>query len=486
MQVPEFDWSKPQRPSHIALVFIVGKILRESWLVILFLVGRKFLRNEEKQGTDRPGVGYYLLGMLAVLLMVRIHYIIQHFRFRFYIEAGELIILSGVLTRKKTSIPLNRIQSVHLTQSYLHRLTNTCGLKLETAGSDETELKIDAIRRERALELQAILQQKEEASADSVVAHPPALIGIRPVDLLKLALSENHIKTLLLILTFILARIDDMQHFVDVGLEDVEQQVDQVRLTTRLILSMIGFGLVLTLIVSFVRTVLRYQDWQLRLTEKGFQLNWGFFQTQQKMVLQRNVQLISWESNFLRGLLGIRTLRLFTAGENILQDAHWIRVPVLQQSVLQELTRAYQPVWPSATRPPLMVYGSYAWRSTVLVILPITVISCTAVYFWKPWLVIVPILFLAYFSVSNLIRQRRFRFWYDEQTLQIRKGIWGTNELLLRFENVQQVEVKTSPFLRSRKLATLVFHASGDVVSIPYIPVEQAQFIADLCLSKQG
>lgn len=486
MQVPEFDWSKPQRPSHIALVFIVGKILRESWLVILFLVGRKFLRNEEKQGTDRPGVGYYLLGMLAVLLMVRIHYIIQHFRFRFYIEAGELIILSGVLTRKKTSIPLNRIQSVHLTQSYLHRLTNTCGLKLETAGSDETELKIDAIRRERALELQAILQQKEEASADSVVAHPPALIGIRPVDLLKLALSENHIKTLLLILTFILARIDDMQHFVDVGLEDVEQQVDQVRLTTRLILSMIGFGLVLTLIVSFVRTVLRYQDWQLRLTEKGFQLNWGFFQTQQKMVLQRNVQLISWESNFLRGLLGIRTLRLFTAGENILQDAHWIRVPVLQQSVLQELTRAYQPVWPSATRPPLMVHGSYAWRSTVLVILPITVISCTAVYFWKPWLVIVPILFLAYFSVSNLIRQRRFRFWYDEQTLQIRKGIWGTNELLLRFENVQQVEVKTSPFLRSRKLATLVFHASGDVVSIPYIPVEQAQFIADLCLSKQG
>lgn len=485
MQVPEFDWSKPQRASHIALVFIVGKIFRESWLVILFLVGRKFLRNEEKQGTDRPGVGYYLLGMLAVLLMVRIHYIIQHFRFRFYIEAGELIILSGVLTRKKTSIPLNRIQSVHLSQSYLHRLTNTCGLKLETAGSDETELKIDAIRKERALELQAILHQKEDASVDSVVAHPPALIGIRPVDLLKLALSENHIKTLLLILTFILARIDDMQNFVDVELEDVEQQVDQVRLTTRLILSMIGFGLVLTLIVSFVRTILRYHDWQLRLTEKGFQLNWGFFQTQQKMVLHRNVQLISWESNFLRSLLGIRTLRLFTAGENILQDAHWIRVPVLQKANLHELTRSYQAVWPSEYSQAHSVDASYAWRSTMLVVLPVSLVLSTALFFLKPLLLFVPILFLAYFTVTYLIRQRRFRFWFDQHTLQIRKGIWGTEELLLQFEKVQQVEVSTSPFLRSRKLATLVFHASGDVVSIPYIPVEQAQFIADLCLAKQ-
>ena len=485
MQVPEFDWSKPQRASQVALIFIIGKIFRESWLLVLFVVGRKFIRNEEKQGTEAPGLGYYLMGMLAVGLMVRIHYIIQHFRFRFYIEAGELIILSGVLTRKKTSIPLNRIQSVHLTQSYLHRLTNTCGMKLETAGTDDTELKIEAIRKERALELQAILQQKDDASVDSVVAHPPALIGIRPVDLLKLALSENHIKTLLLILAFILARIDDMQNFVDVELEDVEQQVDRVRLTTRLILSMIGFGLLITLVVSFIRTVLRYHNWQLRLTEQGFQLKWGFFQTQQKMLLHRNVQLISWESNFLRSLLGIRTLRLFTAGENILQDAHWIRVPVLQKANLHELTRSYQAVWPSEYSQAHSVDTSYAWRQTILVILPITCISCIALYCWKPWLVIVPSLFLAYFSVSNLIRQRRFRFWFDEHTLQIRKGIWGTNELLLRFEKVQQVEVKTSPFLRSRKLATLVFHASGDVVSLPYIPVEQAQFIADLCLTKQ-
>ena len=48
--------------------------------------------------------------------------------------------LKTVITRKIINIPINKIQSVHAVQSYLHRFTETCELKIETAGDEDTEV----------------------------------------------------------------------------------------------------------------------------------------------------------------------------------------------------------------------------------------------------------------------------------------------------------------------------------------------------------
>ncbi len=37
-----------------------------------------------------------------------------------------------------------------LIESYLHKLTNTCAIKIETAGTDATEIEIKAIGKEKA------------------------------------------------------------------------------------------------------------------------------------------------------------------------------------------------------------------------------------------------------------------------------------------------------------------------------------------------
>jgi membrane protein YdbS with pleckstrin-like domain len=96
--------------------------------------------------------------------------------------------------------------------------------------------------------------------------------------------------------------------------------------------------------------------------------------------------------------------------------------------------------------------------------------------------VVFPILAFIYYAISNLIAQRNFQYWYNHQTIQIKKGVWGREQILLNFERVQHVSIKTSPYLRAKHLATLVLHTAGDTVEIPYISLEQANYLADCCL----
>lgn len=485
MLVPAFDWSKPQRQSPVALLFIIWRILKESWIAILLVFGKYLFADAEKTKSkfDDNAI-YYALAFFAFIILIRINQLIHFFRFRIYVQGGELIVISGFLSKSKTILPLERVQSVHLKQNYLHRFTNTCGLTVETAGSANTEVKIDAIDLHKAMALQQILQEQTQAVVEGEKQQAPvSILGISTADVMKLAISENHIKTLLLILFFGLARLDDLRQYFGIDTEKViGEQVDKVLSASQLWALMISAVLTLTLAVSFVRVLIRYYAMQLRISEKGFQMQWGFLQTQQKMLLHNKVQMLNWNSNWVRGLLGIRILRFFMAGEEINKDGQWIRLPVLQQDLLRKIIAPYQSVWPAEHGAPHKVHHAYGWRMTVLIGLPASVLVSIPIYLWKPWLVVFPVLVFIYYAISNLIAQRNFRYWYNHQTIQVSKGVWGREHVLLNFERVQHVHIKTSPFLRARQLATLVLHTAGEKVVIPYIAVAQANYLADCCL----
>ncbi len=486
MQVPAFDWSKPQRQSPVALLFIIWRILKESWIAILLVFGKYLFRDTEKTKSKFDDYAiYYALGFFALILLIRINHLIQFFRFRLYVQQGELVVISGVLSKTKAIIPLDRVQSVHLKQNYVHRFTNTCGLKLETAGSAHTEVEIDAIDLQKAMALQQILQQ-QTSIITSVSDHqtaPAPMLGISTADVLKLAISENHIKTLLLILFFALARMEDLRQYFGVDAEKViGDGVEKVLSASQLWALLIAAVLTITLAVSFARVLIRYYAMQLRISEKGFQMQWGFLQTQQKMLVHNKVQMLSWNSNWIRGLLGIRIVRFFMAGEDVLKDGQWIRLPVMQQNLLHQIIAPYQSVWPTENGVPHKVHHAYGWRMTVLIGLPVCILLSVLVCLWKLWLVICPILAFVYYAISNLIAQRNFQYWYNYQTIQITKGVWGREHVLLNLSRVQHVEVKTSPYLRAKQLATLVLHTAGDTVEIPYISLEQANYLADCCL----
>lgn len=483
------DWTQPQRLSPVALLFIIGKTIRETWMLILYFIIRAFFRaNEDVDETDKRSdkLIYFLLLTAAILLVFHINKILQFLKTRIYIKDTELIEETGIFTKKTKTIPILKIQSVHLVQNYIHRFTNTCTMKIETAGSEKTELELSAIDYHKAQDLQDILQQKEAVSAANISNNNSThLMGLNNIDLLKLAISENHIRTLSLIFAFAMSRLDDLRQFFGKKTDAIiDEQVNQINFTTSIIAGMISLGIAITLSISIIRVLLRYNDMQLKANQKGFQVKWGFLQTQQKLMLQNKVQLISWNSNFVRKLLGIKMLRFFMVGEDILKDDQYIKLPVMQEALLKKLAAYYQPVWPSAQANANFTHPSYAWRPTIIYVLPIVCVASITLYFWKPWFIIIPVLLFLYFLIAFKIRQQKFKFWYNTTTIQIRKGIWGQEMILLNLNKVQHVAIETSPYQRKKQLATLVLHTAGLNVTIPYIPLTQANFIADHCLYK--
>ncbi|MEN9459771.1 MAG: hypothetical protein RL135_2399, partial [Bacteroidota bacterium] len=60
MSTNKLDWSIPQKLSPVALIFILGKIIKDSWPLVLIVVGRIIIneQNDEKRNTS---VGIYFI-----------------------------------------------------------------------------------------------------------------------------------------------------------------------------------------------------------------------------------------------------------------------------------------------------------------------------------------------------------------------------------------------------------------------------------------
>ena len=482
MQEKQFDWHTPQKLSPYALLFIVGKVIKQSWAFLLLVIGGRFLRNNE--GSAQKGMGYFACLVGGFIVIMTIPYIIQYFRLRIFVKDNELIVIKGLFTIKTITIPINKIQSVHAVQGYLHRFTETCELKIETAGEEDTEIEIYAIDQQKAYALQELLKNNPVTIDTIPTAEPETMLGVGFWDIIKLSISENHIKTFLLIVTYLFTKMEDFRSFFGFDTaKKINQEANQINYTTNIILAFTVSVLVITLSVSFVRVLFRYYNMKLKISEKGFQTEWGFLKTQNKLLIKENIQAITWKHNLLQKILGIQIFRFFMAGENSNSVRQWIQIPIMQQSLLAQISHIYQSIWPSDIAARNGIDSAYRWRNTLLIVTPLAITAAVIVYFKSPWLTLIPFAALIYFSITNFILQHNYTFWFHQNSIQISKGVWGREQTLLNFKNVQHVVIKTSPYLRVHHLCTLVLHSAGEApVKLPYIAVAQANYIANWCL----
>jgi putative membrane protein len=109
------------------------------------------------------GILYGIVALPAIVL--------QYLRFSYRITPKEIIIQSGVLTRKNRSIPIERVQNIQIEQSLIPRLTGTAKVKIETAGSAATEGVLEYVSLAEARRLRSIIRSfKAETAEDSAAA----------------------------------------------------------------------------------------------------------------------------------------------------------------------------------------------------------------------------------------------------------------------------------------------------------------------------
>jgi putative membrane protein len=103
-----------------------------------------------------------LYGAFALLVFTAIGILLYWRRFSFHVGKSEIRIDSGIISRKQSSIPFDRIQDVDITQGPLARLLGLAKVKFETgaagAGPGAPEAVLHCIALERAQEIRALIR----------------------------------------------------------------------------------------------------------------------------------------------------------------------------------------------------------------------------------------------------------------------------------------------------------------------------------------
>ncbi len=154
--------------SRMLLVYPVKELLR--FLPVLFGV---FVAGTAAGG---PGWWLQLLGLAPIVLGV-LRYVTTSFR----IADGRVELRRGLLNRHQLATPLDRVRTVDLTASPIHRLLGLTTVRIGTGTAstdDEDQLDLDGVPRDRARRLRTDLlrvsvhadpgHQDPERSADAV------------------------------------------------------------------------------------------------------------------------------------------------------------------------------------------------------------------------------------------------------------------------------------------------------------------------------
>jgi putative membrane protein len=506
--MPEnFDFSKPERQAPVAILFLVGDTLRllvrQLWVVILAI-----LFNPKRNVFD--GFSFIIIG-LGVLSGVGS--ILSWFRYYYYIKNGELILEKGLFRKLKLTIPFDRIQSVNVKQGPLQQFFNVVAMEIETAGSANREFYLHAISKQRAESLRFILDEHRNLASASrelplvnnefggqedyhakVQRRQPAIQPVQSLlfrlnltDLLKVGVSQNHIRTAGFILAFFLSFYDDLEDALGI---DTSKEIgtllgmeSQINFAYYLMI-VIPVFLILSFVLTLARTVLKYFNLEFWQTPNGFKMSGGLLTKEEFTINFRKIQFLQWDSSPLKKMFGMVSVKLPQAVSMVLRKNTAGNIPGCS---VENLGLIRNVVFGETMIDSMESHGvseRIVFRQLIfngflpVVLLMIFTWSWLKAGVWI-WLLLLP---FAWFYGKRY--HKNWLWQVNNDGLLAQWGVFGRRTVLLPWYKVQAISLQTSWFLEKRGLVSLLVFTAGGAIKIPFIAIEKASALQDFVLYK--
>lgn len=474
----ESPFSVPRRQDPLGVIILFGQNLRN---MVRILAGLVFASVYSDWGIFSV-TNIVLFGAL----IMAVYTVFQYLRFKFYIAGDELILEKGVFRRERLSIPLDRIQTVHLSQNLLQQVIQLTGVRIDTAGSGQEELKISALKREDALVLQALLEGsneevKNQSLEGEVAPQAPrkTLVELTIPKLLVVGLTQNHLRSGLIAFAVVwgyLVQFEDViRDYLDVNLdyspEEVEQAVSSIEFGMTLIAFMILTFLAISVMISLVRTVIRHFGLKATLGPKTIQVSSGLIKRNEFTIPLNKIQIMRWQGNYLRRIPGFESV-LIRQGRSGAQPSELnVEIPACYTDQTQALEQAIygpemeEPLHAYSPHPFYRVYMSI-W-ALVIGLLPFGI----AFLLLEDWKVA---LAYALYALIAILWVRKFVSTISLSTngslIQYRKGWLFTDRSLIKVYKIQSMTYRQSIFQARRGSAHLTLYTAGGSLTMRFMP----------------
>ena len=475
------DWSIPQRQPVEGLVIVVLKtvweVVKRVWPLLLLML---FRSAPEEEGQNKGEFYEWLVTGISVLALLA--GVFRFFYFRFYILNNELIVNKGWIKKETLTIPLQKIQAVHIEQSIVHEVLQIVKLSIDTAGSTKTEVTIDALRRPmaEALRYQLLEGAPEGQEEQHVEAPGDALFRLTGKDLFRLSVSANHLEAFVLLLSFGLGIFENLRTISDSAFQDAEGLVRAGN--TLLYLYFIPVLLITIFLISTARILFKYYNFTVFGSTAGYRIRSGLTNVKERTVAFSKIQYVSWKASWIRRLMKLWVLEYHISGSDEQKRAQKVHVPVTAEADVPVLVRNYYPLPDGAGREAVRVHPSYIYRR--LLVGGLFPTAALMGIFWPQWGA-GALVFLAYAALIGLyavLFQRKFRLLAFDEEVLLRKGFLGEEYVLLQWYKVQHVALRQTMYERRHGLATLVFHSASGSIRVPFIPLDTARALLNYAL----
>ncbi len=424
--------SEPKRQHSIAAVTQALQIIKQNFFTILIIL---FV------GSGGQGTIFEFIGILPVLLFLLVAGVLEWWRFTYQIVEGDLHIKRGVFVRKNLYLSPERIQVIDINAGLIQRMFGLVSVEVKTAGNTSKDAKIDAVSKSEAEKIKDLLPKRGQASdEEEAESATPRVYKLETKELLIAAATSGNIT---LTLALVAGALSQFQQFIDE--EQIVEFIERAPafFEANIALSIIILALMISWILSFAGTVIRYYGFTLTVRKDELHVQSGLFTQKQSTVPFDRIQGIRIKEELLREPFGLHALFIESAGYGEHQQNATTLHPLLHKSEISAFLNEVLPeynVVVEGIKPPVRSLRRYILRPVwlaVFVIIPFLI--------WVPYgiyslFLLIPAVIMGYAQYKTAM------IGVSDDTMVTKSRKLSRRTAIVKRPRIQAAEKKQNPF----------------------------------------
>lgn len=487
------DFSQPIRQSSKGIIVIFAfntfKFFKK-FFVLLLAFGVSLMRKKSFAGITPTMMLLALIGILVIILIIAI---LKYLNFKFYLNKEDFHLATGIINKDNTIIPKSKIQNVYIKQNFLQQIINVVSLKIETAGDKKSEIEISALDKPTALLLKQKLFNKIDVGSEQTeeienVVKRNVFFKATPKRLFLEGLSQNHFKSFLGILAFVLGFYNEFTEFLEQL--DLDKHVkgfmnlDEHDILNLIITNLfILFGVLLfSFLFSVVKTFIVNFNLEVVEHQKTIEINKGLFNKVSLSLTPSRIQNIVITTNRVKQYFNLYSLSVKQAMVNVKQQKNF-KIVALEKEQLNYLTNKLLTNYNNEgeTGKP----RPYFMRISVLEMLFFgSIINGLSLFLFGKDMLWINVVFIPFAVLYVYFAYKKAYYRISDDFVTIGSGVIDTTTNILEIHKIQAVKLKQTIFQKPRGIATVVISTASKAVTIPYVSKNEALSIYNFLLYK--
>ncbi|MCG8484480.1 MAG: PH domain-containing protein, partial [Clostridia bacterium] len=201
----------------------------------------------------------------------------------------------GIIHKVTRNIPLDKINTIDLSQNLLNQLFHLSRVKIDTESiSDIGSEIILLLKTDRAKTLQEALLKKSVSQEGSI--EKGNTYSVSPMELIRYSLLSNGLMETIFVLFALHEHISSIANLI--GLNS-DTYFDNILVTINRLLAFVGISLVMGFLIVLLRNIIRYTGFKVQIEPDTLQISYGLFEKKKFSLKRQKIKGIHIKQSLL-------------------------------------------------------------------------------------------------------------------------------------------------------------------------------------------